>query len=166
MAKEIKESTHLGIDTVDLQILTKLQTEGRISNSALSEQVNLSETPCWRRWKRLEDDGYIEEYRTVLNRRKLGYGVVVFTQVSFASHDVELTEQFEQIVSEFDWVQMCHCITGNVDYLLQLVARDLDEFSERITLIRRIPGVNAIQSHISVKEVKNSSRLPIESLGS
>lgn len=57
---------------------------------------------------------------------------------------------------------MCHCITGNVDYLLQLVARDMDEFSERITLIRRIPGVTAVQSHISVKEVKRDSDLPVE----
>ncbi|MEH6577028.1 MAG: Lrp/AsnC family transcriptional regulator [Amphritea sp.] len=161
MSKEKKDSPQSSIDSTDLQILTKLQSDGRISNSSLSEQVNLSETPCWRRWKRLEEDGYINEYRTVLNRRKLGFGVVVFTQVSFASHDVELTNKFEQIVSEFEWVQMCHCITGNVDYLLQLVARDLDEFSERITLIRRIPGVNAIQSHISVKEIKNSSSLPI-----
>ena len=161
MAKEKKDSTHPAIDNVDLQMLNRLQSDGRVSNSALSEQVNLSETPCWRRWKKLEDEGYIEEYRTILNRRKLGFGVVVFTQVSFASHDVELTNKFEQIISEFEWVQMCHCITGSVDYLLQLVARDLDEFSERITLIRRIPGVNAIQSHISVKEIKNSSSLPI-----
>jgi len=161
MTKNKKESTHSLTDRVDLQILNRLQSDGRISNSSLSEKVNLSETPCWRRWKKLEEEGYIEEYRTVLNRRKLGFGVVVFTQVSFASHDVELTNKFEQIISEFEWVQMCHCITGNVDYLLQLVARDLDEFSERITLIRRIPGVNAIQSHISVKEIKNSSRLPI-----
>ena len=162
MIRKKKDSSRASIDSADLQILTRLQSDGRISNSALSEQVNLSETPCWRRWKRLEEDGYIEEYRTKLNRRKLGFGVVVFTQVSFASHDVELTNKFEQIVREFEWVQMCHCITGNVDYLLQLVARDLDEFSERITMIRRIPGVNAIQSHISVKEIKDTTSLPID----
>jgi len=161
MSTQKKDSTRTSVDGTDLQILRKLQSDGRVSNSALSEQVNLSETPCWRRWKRLEEDGYIEEYRTVLNRRKLGFGVVVFTQVSFGSHDVELTDQFEQIISEFEWVQMCHCITGNVDYLLQLVARDIDEFSERITMLRRIPSVTAVESHISVKEIKNSSNLPI-----
>lgn len=157
-----KDSAHEHLDQTDLQILRQLQQDGRISNTRLSEKVNLSETPSWRRWKRLEEEGYIEEYRTVLNRRKLGFGVVVFTQVSFGRHDVELTDNFEKIVGELEWIQMCHCITGNVDYLLQLVARDLDEFSERITLLRRIPGVNAVQSHISVKEVKASARLPIE----
>ena len=62
---------------------------------------------------------------------------------------------------ELDWVQMCHCITGDVDYLLQLVARDVDEFSERITLLRRIPGVTSVQSHISVNEIKDNPSLPL-----
>ena len=162
MAKEKKEASQMVLDGVDYQILSKLQSDGRISNSALCAQVNLSETPCWRRWKKLEEEGYIEEYRTVLSRRKLGFGVVVFTQVSFASHDVELTDRFEQLMCESDWVQMCHCVTGSNDYLLQLVARDMDEFSDRITQLRRIPGVNAVQSHISVKEIKDSSSLPID----
>ena len=161
MKKEKKEFSQTSLDSVDLRILSKLQSDARISNSALSGQVNLSETPCWRRWKKLEDEGYIEEYRSILNRRKLGFGVVVFTQVSFASHDVELTDRFEELICDFDWVQMCHCVTGSNDYLLQLVSRDMDEFSERITQIRRIPGVNAIQSHISVKEIKSSSSLPV-----
>jgi DNA-binding Lrp family transcriptional regulator len=141
--------------------LAQLQHDGRISNTSLSEKVNLSETPCWRRWKKLEESGYIEDYRAVLNRRKMGYGVIVFTQVSFSSHDIDLTNEFETIVNELEWVQMCHCITGSVDYILQMVFRDLDQFSEHINIIRRIPGVNAIQSHISVKEVKTSTCLPI-----
>lgn len=161
MSTKKKEATKEVLDSVDYQLLIQLQSDARISNSALSEHVNLSETPCWRRWKRLEAEGYIEEYRTVLNRKKLGFGVVVFTQVSFSSHDPKLTDRFEQLVNDFDWVQMCHCVTGSNDYLLQLVARDMEEFSDRITQIRRIPGVNAIQSHISVKEIKSSSPLPI-----
>lgn len=162
MSKEKKESSIACLDNVDYQILSRLQPNARISNSALSRQVNLSEAPCWRRWKKLEDEGYIKGYRAILDQRKLGFGVVVFTQVSFASHDVELTDRFEELVCAFEWVQMCHCVTGNNDYLLQLVARDMDEFSDRITQIRRIPGVNAIQSHISVKEIKINSSLPID----
>jgi len=163
MARNKKESARDVLDETDLQILHRLQSDARISNSALSEQVNLSETPCWRRWKRLEEDGYVQQYRTVLDRKKMGFDIVVFTQVSFASHDVALTNRFEELICDFDWVQMCHCITGSVDYLLQLVARDMDEFSERITLLRRIPGVTAVQSHISVKEVKGDTGLPVES---
>lgn len=161
MGRDRKDSPKSALDDIDLQILKRLQEDGRISNSKLSELVALSETPCWRRWKNLEDEGYIEEYRTVLNRRKLGFGVVVFTQVSLSSHNIALTNQFEQTVKGFDWVQMCHCVSGNVDYLLQMVVRDLDEFSDRITMIRHIPGVNSVQSQISVKEIKNSSTLPL-----
>lgn len=161
MTNKLKKSSTNSLDGVDFQILSKLQSDARISNSALSDHINLSETPCWRRWKKLEDEGYISEYRTVLNRKKLGFGVVVFTQVSFASHEVELTDRFEELVCEYDWVMMCHCVTGSNDYLLQLVARDMDEFSDRVTQIRRIPGVSAVQSHISVKEVKSNSNLPV-----
>ena len=161
MNKKKKESAREGLDETDLQLLKQIQQDGRISNASLSEKINLSETPCWRRWKRLEEDGYIEDYRTVLNRRMMGYSVIAFTQVSFSSHDVDLTNEFEAIVSELEWVQMCHCITGNVDYILQMVFKDLDDFSERINVIRRIPGVNAIQSHLSVKEIKTSNKLPI-----
>lgn len=156
-----KVSSNERLDKIDLQLLELLQQDGRISNASLSEKVNLSETPCWRRWKKLEDSGYIENYHAVLNRRKMGFGVTAFTQVSFSSHGVDLTNEFETIVNNLDWVQMCHCITGSVDYILQMAFRDLDEFSDRINVIRRIPGVNAIQTHISVKEVKTSMSLPI-----
>lgn len=162
MSKTKKESSRKRLDGIDLELLKQLQNDGRISNSKLSELVNLSEAPCWRRWKNLEEDGYIDDYRTILNQKKLGFDVVVFTRVSFSSHDVELTNKFEQIIKNFDWVQSCHCVTGNVDYLLKLVARDIDEFSERITMIRRISGVNSVESQISVKEIKNSASLPID----
>ncbi len=156
-----KESSSISLDDVDLKILRILQKDGRISNSKLAAEINLSETPCWRRWKRLEEDGLIEEYRTVLSRRKMGFGVVAFVQVSFQSHGVELTNEFEETIRTLDWVQMCHCITGNTDYIIQMIATDLDEFSERINTIRHIPGVSSVQSNISVNEIKAGASLPI-----
>lgn len=161
MTKIEKENSPTGLDKTDLELLKHLQVNGRISNASLSEKINLSETPCWRRWKKLEENGYIEDYRAVLSRRKMGFSTTAFTQVTFSSHDVDLTDEFEAIVNELDWVRTCHCITGSVDYLLQMVFRDLDEFSELINVIRRIPGVNAIQTNISVKEIKTSTSLPI-----
>lgn len=97
----------------------------------------------------------------MLSPRKLGFTVTAFTQVAFSSHDLALTNAFEAIVNELEWVQSCHCITGNTDYLLQMVFRDLDQFSERINVIRRIPGVRAIETQIAVKEIKSGSHLPI-----
>jgi len=157
----MKENSHSSLSAIDQKILKSLQSDSRMSNSHLAQQVNLSETPCWRRWKKLEEGGYIQDYRTVLDRRKLGYSVVAFVQVSFSSHEMDITDHFERVMQDLPWVQSCHCITGNVDYVVQIVARDLDDFSGRISFIRRIEGVHSIESSISVKEIKQSTDLPI-----
>ena len=157
-----KKNTNTGLDDTDLSLLNYIQNDGRISNSKLSEKLNLSDTPCWRRWKRLEEEQYISEYRAVLNRKKLGFSVVGFTQVSLGSHEEENTDLFEQYVSSTDWIPLCHCITGTADYIVQVIARDLDEYYERIHQLRRVKGVSALHSSISVKEIKNSNQIPLD----
>ena len=74
------------LDRTDLGILRAVQADGRLSNAKLSEKLNLSETPCWRRLKRLESEGVIEGYQAILNRKKLGFGVVGFAQVTIGDH--------------------------------------------------------------------------------
>lgn len=157
-----KESTNNVLDDTDLTILRHIQNDGRISNSKLAEKVNLSETPCWRRWKKMEEEGYIEGYQAKLNRKKMGYQVSGFTLVTLGSHEVENTEPFEDFVGEAGWIQMCHCIAGGADYIVQVVAKDLDEYFDRISSMRRVKGVSSIQSNVSVKEIKNTFQLPLE----
>ncbi len=157
-----KESTNFELDSTDLSILQHVQKDGRMSNSKLAETVNLSETPCWRRWKKMEEEGYIEGYAARLNRKKLGFQVSGFTLVTLGSHEVENTEPFEDYVAESDWILMCHCIAGGADYIVQVVARDLDEYFEHISSIRRVKGVSAIQSNVSVKEIKSTFQLPLD----
>lgn len=161
MTNKKKELTLGSLDDTDAKILGQLQENGRISNSDLAKSINLSETPCWRRWKKLEDAGHIQSYRTILNPRSLGYDVVAFIQVSFLSHDISLTDEFEETIKQLDWVQSCHCITGNIDYLIQMIAKDLDEFSDRLSYLRHINGIHSIQSHISVKNIKETTKLPL-----
>ncbi|WP_306416948.1 Lrp/AsnC family transcriptional regulator [Vibrio sp. D420a] len=156
-----KENSLEMLDDVDLSMLRLIQKEGRISNSKLSEKVNLSEAPCWRRWKRLEAADYISEYAGVLNRKKLGFSMVGFTLVTLGSHEVENTESFEAFVSETDWIPLCHCIAGGADYIVQVMARDLDEYYECISELRRVKGVTAVNSNVSVKEIKNSHKVPL-----
>ena len=150
------------LDYTDIAILGHIQKDGRMSNSKLAEKVNLSETPCWRRWKRMEETGYIDGYTAQLNRKKLGLHVAGFTLVTLGNHEVENTEPFEEFVAVTDWITMCHCIAGGADYMIQVLARDLEEYFERISSIRRVKGVSAIQSNISVKELKNSYQLPLQ----
>ena len=150
------------IDAANAQILTLLQNDGRMTNAKLSETLGMSETPCWRRLKRLEEDGYIDGYQANLNRRKLGLGVMAFVQLRCSEHDQTATAEFQRIVEVTPNILACHNTTGADDFLLIVVARDLDDYSVFVdTTLRRLPGVTSIRSNLSLKEMKASSKLPI-----
>ena len=150
------------LDKIDLEILRYLQQDGRLSNAGLADQLALSETPCWRRLKKLEKRGYITDYQANIDRRKLGFGVMAFVQLSCTEHDEVSTHRFEQVVEQSPNVLACHNTTGESDFMLQVVARDLDDYSRFVEqVLRKLPGISAIRSNISLREVKASSRLPI-----
>lgn len=150
------------LDDVDLAILRALQADGRLTNARLAEQIALSETPCWRRLKRLEAEGYISAYRADLNRRKLGFGVVAFVQITLSNHAGDAPLRFEESVAAMPEVLFCHNVTGECDYLLQIVAADLDAYGSFVRdTLRRLPGVSAIRSNLSLREIKASHALPL-----
>ena len=150
------------LDSVDAVILDSLQKNGRLSNAKLAQELSLSEPSCWRRVKRLERDGFIESYQAVLNRRRLGLGLLAFVQLGCSEHGTEVTAEMEQIISESPNVIACHNTTGEAEFLLQVVAKDLDDYSRFLeTVVRRLPGVNSVTSHLSLREVKLTSRLPV-----
>lgn len=150
------------LDDVDLKILRYLQQDGRISNVKLAEQLSLSEAPCWRRVQRLKKEGVIQGYQAVLNRRSLGFGVLSFIQIKFTQHDETLTRLFEETVNGCPEVMSCHNTSGEADFLLIVVARDLDEYIDFIDKkLRKIPGITDITSNISLRELKSSFKLPL-----
>lgn len=150
------------LDATDRAILRALQADGRLSNARLSEQLALSETPCWRRLKRLEADGFIEGYQARLSRKKLGYGVVAFVQVTLGNHAGEAPLLFEQRVADMPEILSCHNVTGDCDYLMQIVAEDLDAYGAFVReRLRKLPGVTSIQSNLSLRDVKSSTALPV-----
>ncbi|WP_321931413.1 Lrp/AsnC family transcriptional regulator [Paraburkholderia guartelaensis] len=150
------------LDKLDRAILSALQTDGRMPNARLAETVGLSETPCARRLKRLEQEGYIERYRAVLSRRALGYGVVGFVSVRFAVHDRALADRFEREVLAIERILSCHNVAGTADYILQVVARDLDDYGTFMRdQLRSLPGVTSVESALSLREVKAEGGLPL-----
>jgi len=150
------------LDKIDRAILAAIQRDGRISNTQLAELVNLSETPCARRVKRLESEGFIEGYRGMLSRPALQLGVMAFVQVRFAQHDRALSEKFEREIQALPKIVSCHNISGSADYLLEIVARDLDDYGLFIRdVLRALPGVTAIESMLSLREVKKHVGLPL-----
>jgi DNA-binding Lrp family transcriptional regulator len=153
------------LDKMDAAILDSLQRDGRLSNAKLAEQLGLSEASCWRRQKRLEERGVIEGYQAILNRRKLGGGVMTFVQLTCVQHGEEVTAAFERIIQACPRVLSCHNTSGEADFLLQVVARDLDDYSRFVdTVLRKLPGVVSIRSNISLREMKSTNSLPIADL--
>ncbi|MFD1626021.1 Lrp/AsnC family transcriptional regulator [Azospirillum griseum] len=150
------------LDKTDAAMVDRLQRDGRLSNAKLAEQLSMSEASCWRRQKRLEEAGVITGYQAVLDRRKLGFGVMAFVQIVCAQHDEEVTAAFERIILACPSVLSCHNTTGEADFLLIVVARDLDDYSRFVdTVLRTLPGVASIRSNLSLREMKATNRLPV-----
>lgn len=157
-----KETSFEWVDNVDFALLDLLQKDGRATNVKLANHLNLSETPCWRRLKRLEDAGIIEGYRAKLNRRKLGFDIHAFVQVFSGSHTDDSLERFEQAIREIPEVISCHNLTGDTDYLMQIVTKDLDSYERLLRkVIRRLPGVTSVKTSVCLREIKGSEDLPL-----
>ncbi|MCV2886319.1 Lrp/AsnC family transcriptional regulator [Aestuariibacter sp. AA17] len=150
------------LDRKDIGILKKLQSDGRLSNSKIAADLSISEAASWRRIKSLEQDGYIKGYQANLDRRKLGFSVIAFVQLTYVEHDTETTEHFERVIRDSEQVLFCHNTTGDADFLLQVVAKDLDEYSSFVEqVLRKLKGVSAIKSSLSLREVTSATRLPL-----
>ncbi|WP_175725854.1 Lrp/AsnC family transcriptional regulator [Burkholderia ambifaria] len=150
------------LDRIDRGMLDMLQQDGRVSNARLAEAFSLSETSCWRRLRRLEEAELIAGYHARLDRRKLGLGVMAFVQIVCTQHSEEVTAEFERLIQASPNVLACDNTTGEADFLLQVVAADLDDYSHFVErVLRRLPGVLSIRSNLSLRQLKSTQRLPI-----
>jgi Lrp/AsnC family leucine-responsive transcriptional regulator len=154
--------TETGIDDTDRRILGALQRNGRLQNQELAKLVGLSPSPCLRRVRRLERDGYIERYGAVLNRTQLGFGITAFLSIEIERNRKAETELLREQIRKLPQVVACHIITGDADFLLEIVAADLAAFSEFVlAVVNKLPAIKAIRSSISLEAVKASAPLPI-----
>ncbi|MBV8047394.1 MAG: Lrp/AsnC family transcriptional regulator [Paludibacterium sp.] len=145
-----------------MSILRLLQQDGALSTPALAEKLASSVTPCWRRLKRLEQEGYIKDYQANLDRKKLGMNVLAFVQLSFVAHADEAPNRFEQQIQAYPEILSCHKVTGDADYLIQVLVEDLDAYSHFVeNVLRKIDGIYKIQSSLALKEVKSGTRIPL-----
>lgn len=150
------------LDAYDVDILSALQSDARLTVAQLAEKASLSTSPTWRRVKRLEDEGVIAGYQAVLDRRALGWGVLAFVMVSIEDHGEAQARAFEKAVAALPEIVACWSIAGSSDFLLQVVGRDLDTYAEfAMTTVRRLPGIKAMQTIFTLKEVKAPAPWPI-----
>jgi Lrp/AsnC family transcriptional regulator, leucine-responsive regulatory protein len=151
----------MSLDRVDLKILEHLQENGQLTNLQLADMIGLSATPCARRVRKLEDEGYIASYRASLNRVKIGLRMTVFVNIRLNSHQEESIKQFEQQIIDMDEVINCHIISGSYDYILEIVVEDLNRYENTIRKLQRFKHVQDINSNFSIRSVKRAELLPL-----
>lgn len=151
------------LDPYEKLILKELQRDGRASTQALSDAVRLSPSPCWRRVKRLEEDGYITRYAAILDGKKLGLRALAHIQVSLVDHDASSINKFQTFVDNNEQVLECSSITGDFDYILKVAAKDpesLEQFIMQVLL--RLKVVRTTATTFILRQMKVNGALPVD----
>jgi Lrp/AsnC family transcriptional regulator, leucine-responsive regulatory protein len=153
------------LDRYDIQILTELQSDARLTNAELAQRVGLSAAPCWRRVRALEEAGFIKGYHAEIDRHRIGLGVLAFVRLDADRNTGERTREMEDAIRQIPEIVSCHYISGAGTFELQVVSRDLDTFSQfaRKVLIN-LPNVKDIHTSFSLGEVKASFSWPLAHL--
>jgi Lrp/AsnC family leucine-responsive transcriptional regulator len=150
------------LDGVDRRILRALQRDGHLQNIELAKEVGLSPSPCLRRVRLLEDAGIIERYVAVLDAAKIDKGFTVFVRVWLSGQDVETVDHFIEAVKHLPEVVECHLMAGDCDFLLRIVAANLDDYRQfQIKHLTRIKGVLSVKTEIPMQKIKYTSELPV-----
>jgi len=150
------------LDNYDTKILKALQENAELSMADLGDLVGLSHTPCWRRVKRLEEEGYIQKRVTLLSASKLDLNVSVHAYITIKSHDEESLLAFESAVQEVEEIVECYSITGEKDYLLRMVVANVDHYEKLLKKnLVHLPNVAAVNSVFALKQIKYTTALPL-----
>ena len=153
------------LDPIDCRIVAELQADGRLSNVDLAERVGLSPSPCLRRVKRLEREGYIEGYRAALRRNRVGLGFSVFVGVKIEAHANARALAFEKAVVAMPQVVACHMVSGEADYILEVVVPDLEDYQRfLVEQLLNLPIVREVRSNIAIQTLKAGAPLPLDHL--
>ena len=150
------------LDRYHVAILAELQREARLSNAELAGRIGLSPAPTWRRVRWLEEQGFITGYRAVIDRRRLGLGVLAFVRVDADRNNGAATKELEEAIRQLPEVIACHYISGAGTFELEVMATDLDAFSRfSIDTLLNLPNVKDIHTSFSLGEVKAGGALPL-----
>jgi DNA-binding Lrp family transcriptional regulator len=159
----MREPTDL--DAFDLRILVALQENGRLTNQELGERVGLSASQCSRRRVSLEAAGLIRGYRADLAAERIGFRLLVFVQVTLATHSGDNAEKFRKLVARLDEVQEAYATTGDTDYLLKIVVPDLKDLSVLVNeILLPHESVARVRSSIVLDRLKETAWLPLRAL--
>lgn len=149
-------------DAFDLKLLAALQDDGRLTNQQLADIVGLSASQCSRRRMRLEEEKVISGYHAELSAEALGFNLIAFIQVTLATHSPDNARKFRALVNRVDEIQEAYSLTGNADYGLKVVLRDLKSLSDLVNnVLMPHQSVANVRSSIVLDRLKENSRLPL-----
>jgi DNA-binding Lrp family transcriptional regulator len=150
------------LDSIDRHILKELQDDGRLTNVDLASRVGISPPPCLRRMRALEQAGYIQGYRALLNEKMLGYEVTVFAMVHLSSQAEADLKSFEDFVRAQPLVRECWMLSGEVDFILKCVAPDLKTFQAFVAELTAAPHVRNVKTSLVLRNSKDAAKVPME----
>ena len=151
------------LDSIDRRLLAELQDEGRVTNVELARRVGLSAPPCLRRVRALEDAGVIRGYHAELEPSRLGFAITVFAMVSLKSQAEDALRDFEEHMRALPEVRECHMLNGEIDFILKIVAHDLQSFQEFLTSkLTPAPNVASVKTSLTIRTAKHLPGVPME----
>lgn len=151
------------LSDIDKKILTAIQQDSTITNAELAEHVGLSSAPCWRRIKRLEEQGIISKRVGILDTKALGLNIIAFANVKLSHIQEDALEEFEAEVIKFDEVTECYTISGSMDFLLRIVTENMQSYEIFLRKkLLRLPMVSEVNTHFAVTQVKYTTAVPLE----
>jgi len=152
----------LKLDEIDLHILDVLQQDAGLSAADIAKRVGLSQSPCWRRVRRLETAGVIRGRVALLDPHALGLEVTVFASIKLSEHGTQSLPEFEAAIEGLEEVVESYAMTGEVDYLLHVVTRDIQTYEHLLrSQLLQLPTVREVHSQIALKCIKHTTRLPL-----
>lgn len=151
------------MDQIDKRILKELQRDGKLQNNELAQLVGLSPSPCLRRVKQLEEEGYIEHYVALLNPAKLNLGLTVFARIWLKGQDAHTVNNFVDAIHNMPEVVECQLMAGDCDFFLRIVVSDLDAYRKfQIHHLTQISSVQNVKTEIPLQTVKKTTALPLD----
>jgi len=153
----------IDVDAFDVKMLAALQADGRLTNQQLADRVGLSASQCSRRRVRLEEEKVIAGYHADLAAEALGFHLIAFIQITLATHSPDNAKKFRALVNRVDNIQEAYSLTGDADYVLKVVLRDLKSLSDIINnVLTPHPSVAHVRSSVVLDRLKESARLPLK----
>jgi Lrp/AsnC family transcriptional regulator len=149
------------MDEMDRQILRILQENCGLSASDVARQIGLSASPCWKRIKRMQDDGVIKRQVAVLDADRLGFGLTVFVSIKTGEHSSPWLKEFSSKITAMPEVMELHRMAGEVDYMLKVVVRDMESFDEFYKRLIGVAALSEVTSRFSMEKIKETTALPI-----